>query len=156
LRALETTAKQKLIDFSDFLKIVSDSTLDKTFRHQAEEMAGKLFISEKLNTINLSNPSAGPNITKIEKFQQGGILKEFSCSILSDQISIKTPLTYANDSTYIGSLTFNQKCKSSGNSKQKGIFTQTIDIYAIKILKSFGKEQLPIWEIFLGNIIQNP
>ena len=80
LRALETTAKQKLIDFADYLKIASESSLDKTFRHQAIEMAGKLFISGKAETRNWSKAYPGLNLPELEALPGKNLSGGIPCS----------------------------------------------------------------------------
>ena len=158
LRALETTAKQKLIDFTDYLKIASDSSLDKTFRHQAIEMAGKLFISGKAETRNWSKAYPGLNLPELEALPGKNLSGGIPCSLQTAGILVRRPLTSKNDSTFTGALSFYQECEPDFKSNKADSLSGVIliNIYALKVVKSFGKERFPVWEVFLGDFNQNP
>jgi hypothetical protein len=153
LKGYETTAVLKLQDFADYLKIVSDSSMDLTFRKQAAEMALKLFIPGEIDTRNLSKVYQGQDFNMLDKLLEE-ILKQGSSSwIQPDQINVIKPLTQENDSSFKGRLSFIYNCIPFGkpNSAQGKSGKLVIDFYALRKAKSFGKEQLRIWEVYLGN-----
>jgi hypothetical protein len=152
-KAYEVKAIQELSDFADYLKIASDSSLNATFRKQAVGMAGKLFISKEINILNWSKVIDRPDLNSLEQLLVE-ILKQGSSSwIQPDQIKVMKPLTQENDSSFKGRLSFNYKCLPYG--KQYSIQDKSgkleIDFYALRKVKSFGKEQLRVWEVYLGN-----
>ncbi|TAL72191.1 MAG: hypothetical protein EPN88_05105 [Bacteroidetes bacterium] len=153
LRTYEGTAKLKLNDFADYLKIASDSSIDIIFRQQAAEMAGNLFISGKAVTQNWGNYSES-NTKTLDKLLEKSLAGGMPFWTKPGKINIYKPLFRENDSIYIGSLSFCQNCIPFDTSRSLEISLKAllIDIYAIKKLKSFGKENLSIWEVYLGDI----
>lgn len=156
LRVYEATAKQKLTDFADYLKIATDSSLDKTFRQQAVEMAKKLFISREVSMRSWSKAYPGDDLNTLEKLLNRSLLKGMSCWVKPVRIDVNTQLTRRNDTTFVGTLSFYEICipfdKPDLQESLPGIYL--IDIYALKKEKSFGKETLRIWEVYLGDIKQ--
>jgi hypothetical protein len=154
LKGYETTAILKLQDFADYLKIVSDSSMDLTFRKQAAEMAGKIFISGEIDTRNLSKFYQRQDLTTFNKLLENLLEQGSSCWIQPEQIDVLKPLTMENDSTFKGRLSFTYKCIpfEKLNSAQGKSGKLKIDIYAVKKIKSFGKEQFRVWEVNLGDI----
>jgi hypothetical protein len=136
LSAYEITAAERLNDFADYMKIISDTTLDLKFRQHAAEIVRDLFVPEEVNSYSLSE----------------GI----SCWIRPIQITILKPFTSLNDSTFTGCLSFNYNSVPL-NSRDKSEIASgklVIDIYLIKMLSYFGKERLRVWEVYLGDINQ--
>lgn len=154
LRTYERTAKQKLNDFADYLKIASDSSIDKTFRQQAAKMAGKLFISRGVEISNWNKVHAGTDLKTIEQLLGKSVSHGISYWIKPCQIKVNKSFTMKNDTTYTGSLSFYQQLISYDNQSTPENITGmlVIDIYAIKRVKSFGKENFSIWEVYLGDI----
>ena len=154
LRGYEATATQKLTDFADYLKIASDLSIDKTFRQQASEMAGRLYISLEVNTRNWSKPYQDPDFNTLKELLEKSLSNGMPCWTLPTHINVETPLTLKNDSTCSGTLSFYQQSIPFDNSKQieSAPVISVINIYAIKKVKTFGKESLTIWEVYLGDI----
>jgi hypothetical protein len=154
LVAYEATAKQKLTDFADYLKITSDSSMDIRFRQQAVEMAVNLFVSREIDTRNWSKAYPEPNLYNLEQLLERSLSQGMSCWFKPLQINVKAPLTLENDSTFTGALSFCQQCLPFDKPNLPGSISSmlVIDIYALKKVKSFGKEHLRIWEVYLGDI----
>lgn len=154
LKAFEITAVEKLCDFADYLKIISDTTLDLKFRQQATELVRNLFVSDevKLNAWSSVYPVNGLNNLEllISYCQTQGM----SCWIQPDQINVNTPFISENDSTFKGKLSFYQNCISFSNPdiSEKISNMLTIDIYTMKSIKSFGEEKIRVWEVYLGDM----
>ncbi len=154
LKTFENTAIQKLTDFADYMKIASDSSVDGTFRKQAAEMAGKLFISGGVNTRIWSSMYYENDISTLDKLIGTSLEKGMPYYNEPIGITVNKSLTIKNDSTYAGKLTFylqsahfdGFKAPVSTPEKRK------IDIYAIKKTKQFGKAQIKVWEVYLGNM----
>lgn len=153
LRAYEESAKHRLADFADYLKISSDSSVDIVFRKHAAEMAGKLFKSASAD-VSLwdSSPQSGRiSIDSLIKTSLAGCINSF---IIPVETIINSPLKMKNDSVYQGSISFypqrNQYTKN--DSPETGKSPLVIEVYALKKVKHFGKESLTVWEVFLGDI----
>jgi hypothetical protein len=154
LRAFETIAKQKLIDLTDYLKIASDSSLDTIFRIQAIEMAGNLFIYSRVDTMKHDKANLLTKLRILNKLTGKDLFSVMPCTADPDQIILKTPLTLKNDSTFTGRLSYYQKCNPSYNTdlQETLVKTVSVDFYALKVVKSFGKERFHLWEVYLGDI----
>lgn len=154
LKAYEATGMQKLTDFADYLKIACDSSLDIKFRQQAAEMAAKLFVPGEIDTRNWSKVFHEYNLNTLDRLLIESMKKGLPCRVQPDQVKVIRPLIRKNDSTFKGRLSFDYECIPFG----KPIRTENlsgrleIDIYALKKVKSFGQEQLRVWNVYLGNI----
>jgi hypothetical protein len=152
--AYEETARQKLIDFADYLKIISDTSLDINFRQQARAMASKLFISDGVDLHNWSKIYSKPGLNTLEKLLDTSLSLGLDCWVQPFQIVVDKPLTRKNDSTFAGNLSFYQRKISLegqvyGDNKVK---MYRVDFYVMRKAKPFGDEQLRIWAVFLGDI----
>jgi hypothetical protein len=154
IKGFETTAILKLQDFADYLKIVSDSSMDLTFRKQASEMTERLFIPGENDTRNLSKVYQRQDLTTFNKLLENLLEKGSSYWIQPDQIKVLKPLIKENDSSFKGRLSFNYNTIPFGkpNIAQGKSGKLKIDISVIKKTKAFGKEQFRIWEVYLGDI----
>jgi hypothetical protein len=153
LRAYEETARQKLSDFADYLKIVSDTSMNIKFREQAAEMVKRLFVSGDTDVRDWAKVYSEYDISTLNELLAKGLSKGFSLWIQADMINVITPLSASDDSTYKGKLSFYQKCIPFNiHTSQVNISQMSgVDIYVIKKVKSFGDESLSIWEVYLGN-----
>jgi hypothetical protein len=154
LRSFEAAAKQKLINFSEYLKIASDSSMDAGLRKQAAEMAERLFISVEADTRKWSNAIQDSDLSTLNQLIEASLLKGMPCWIQPEQISVMEPFLQKDDSTFSGTLSYIQDCipfsiiDNPGNVPDRCV----IDIYVIRKPKTFGIEVLRVWEIYLGDI----
>lgn len=153
LRAYEESAKQRLADFADYLKISSDSSVDIIFRKQAAEMAGRLFKSTSADvTLWERSPESGKmSIDSLLKVSLGG---RFNSYLIPVQKGIYESLKMKNDSVYRGSISFypQRNFFIKNDSPETGKNPLIIEVYALKKVKHFGKESLTVWEVLLGDI----
>jgi hypothetical protein len=68
------------------------------------------------------------------------------------QIEVAKHLKWTNDSTYSGKLSFRPQYVfyNSQRVEESHVKMSTLEFYVIKKQKSFGKEQLLVWEVYLG------
>ena len=149
----EVTASQKLLDFADYLKIASDTTMNTDFRQQAATMAEKLFVSKNSNIQRLDQQFKNDCPKTVNEFLHKSRNNEMHPVFLPEQIKMKTPFERENDSTFKGRLQFSLKFKDSESASKKAVVeTLFIDVYLIKKAKSFGQEQVKVWEVLLGDV----
>jgi hypothetical protein len=153
LRAYEKTARQKLSDFADFLKIVSDTSLNIKFREQAAEMVKRLFENGDADIRNWAKVYSETEISTLKELLSKSLSNGSAFWIQPEQIDVSEPLSATNDSTYRGKLSFYQKCIPFDFRKPTPQILQmkSINIHVIKKIKSFGDESLNVWEVYLGN-----
>jgi hypothetical protein len=154
LKAYEETAKQKLIDFADYLKIASDSSVNNIFRAQAAEMAGKIFVSGSSDITYWNKHSSASGRIRVDSLLKNSLLNTMTSFIQPVQIIIQQSLKMKNDTVYEGKLSFHPQRNlfSKNDSSEPGNDILLIDIYAVRKLKSFGTKTLSIWEVCLGDI----
>jgi len=155
LRAFELSASEKLIDFTDYLKIASDTSLDLNFRLHAAGMIREFFIKGGIEIKDFFKNQLKPKPATLEDLLSLSLSGKVAYWIKPLQININDPLTRVNDSTYIGSLSFNFKYISIKNPDAKEMISEDhfIEIFLIKNLNTFGKENLETWQTYLGEMI---
>jgi hypothetical protein len=154
LGSYEVTASQKLIDFADYLKVASDPSLDIRFRRQAIGMTRRLFIPGDINIRNWCDAYHSNHMSTLDQLTEKCLSQGMTGWIQPRQVKLKMPLERKNDSTYMGQLSFNPFTISfdSSNAPQNTERLLSIDIYALKKEKTFGKDRLWAWEVRLGDI----
>jgi hypothetical protein len=154
LRAFEMTAERKLNDFADYLRILSDTTLDLIFRQHAAELVKDLFIPGEIELINWSKAYNVPGLSNLTLLLEHSLTKGISCWIQPWQINVLNPFIQINDSIVTGSLSFIQNSIPFSATGQPELLQgeATIDIYIFKEVKSFGDKRLRVWEVYLGDI----
>ena len=155
LRAFEVKAKQKLVDFADYLHIVNDKTLDESFKEQARQMILDLFISDNVHiSLKVHDELKEKNLVINEFLKMDSGPGGNSMEFIFDSINLSEPLHKVNDFNYIGSLTFSQRFTgfSSTNNLIIVSLSKKVDVIATKIRKQFGSDTLQIWQVYLGDI----
>ena len=129
LRAFEITAKLKLNDLADYLKIMNDSAAGKSFKDKAREMADLLFLPGK--HMPVYKPGVG-----------------------FDSVRVTKPLQRECDTLYSGRLDFTLRFTGADAAEKKNTLaqTKTIDIFTVKREKIFGRDTVRVWNVFLGDI----
>lgn len=131
LRVFESSAIQKLGDFSDYLIILADTTTAPEFKEHVKKLVVEMFISE-----NIKIPFNTPFI------------------IYSDSSRVIKPLFRVNDSLYSGTIGFIFNVRhpegSVPTTDHPSIGKSTI--YISKKEKAFGETRRKIWCLFLGEI----
>ena len=154
LFAYETTAKQKLSDFVDYLHILADTSLDMSFRAKAGEMIKSTFLSENI-TLQLAQQKDKPakefNVLLLIK---NGLENRLSLPPFSfDSIVVDEPLHRTGNTSYAGTLTFSQNFTHPNQPGQiLNSISRSADVYLIKEDKIFGADTLKIWSVRLGEI----
>lgn len=143
LDALEVRAQQKLLDFADYVTLIGNSTIDSTFRQQAQEQAHHLFIHPE-TTVRLEKEALSLK-DFFSAIQQG----EESLNYTVKNVEVAQPLQQESDQKYTGSLTFFQPATIE---LSEVTYQRVVKIWVKKVDKQFGSEQKQVWEVFLGNI----
>lgn len=149
IKAFESRAIQKISDLRDYFSILSDTSLDATFKQQAKVMALKLFISNK---CTLPNPfSTGKDEIKILSLLDSLKLgHEPNFRLIANRVEIAEHAQKI-ERVYKGSLIFNLRFVGNDVCFQDETSVQC-SFSIKKTRKSFGSETKFIWEVFLGSI----
>lgn len=156
LKAFEQRAVQKILDFADYLSIVSDNSLDSVFLNQANEMLISLFHNDGVNVYidYPKSPSSRPE--KLQKFLSY-FWSEASPKIqieISD-FKVQDSLKITGKKNYAGEIVCLLTIQNTGDGKaiiSNGIYHASFEIESRKTIKQFGSNKKNIWEIFLGDI----
>jgi len=154
LRAYEITASEKLTDFADYMKIVSDTTLDLRFRQHAAELIRNLFIDSNIDIRSWSRVYNMVGFDTLELLLEHSLLLGNSFWTPISHITINNPYNCENDSTFTGSLSFYCRRIPFGihDTLETGTEKHMIDIYLLRKLKSYGDQKFRVWEVYLGDI----
>lgn len=154
LFAYETTAKQKLSDLADYLQIMTDTSLDMSFRGKAGDMIKNTFLSENV-TLAYTEPDKVPvKELKVRRLIKKGLENKLPhLPYTFDSINIDEPLHRIDNTTYSGVLSFSQNFTDPAIPEQiiKSIKRST-DFWVVKEDKIFGTDSLKIWNVRLGDI----
>jgi len=154
LRAYEMTAIEKLNDFADYMKIISDTTLDLRIRKHTAELARGLFLNDEIDLSGWSKSWPEPGLNIPDNLISYSLSDGVSFYNRPMEINLIKPFTSINDSTFTGDLSFNYKSFSLSGQDTSGIVSGelVIDIYLVKKLRYFGKDQIKVWDVYLGDI----
>jgi hypothetical protein len=153
LRAYEVSAMEKLNDFADYIKVISDTSLDCSFRMHSAELVRKLFISDEINLSGWCKIYPKSGLRTLKELLEYDLLKGMSGWIKPVQMNIREPYILKDDSTFTGTLTFNCKylpytCIETSELSD----SISVKIYLVKRLRSFGTDQYKVWDVYLGDI----
>jgi hypothetical protein len=154
LATMEANACMRLGDFSEYINLASDTSLDLFFRKQAIQNAFKLFVA---------GSTIGPMWLKQCGLQDGSTVESFLAGLQKDNLAchcrvtgvqVKQEFVQKNDSTFLGKLSFLLAAgpavpDSSGASAPLPL---EADVYACRKLKTFGSRQVRVWDVYLGII----
>ena len=154
LIAFEQRAKEKLMDFSDYINIYTNATYDASFRDQAKKMVMDQFYVEAKIKSSIINPK------KEETYSLSSFLAKFPkldfefTQLMLKDIEISESLKYLDSETYTGSISFSRELL--GISGQDTVIVSK-DLDKIEIIlnrtdKIFGNDTLKVWAVQLGNL----
>ncbi len=154
LKAFEITASDMINDFADYLKIISDTTLDLRFRQKSAGLLRNLFISDKIVLSKWSRNYQEPGLYTMDELLEYLLSEGTPVSIDPVEIRSLKPFALKNDSTWTGILTCDLGYLSESKKDTLIITDRNIyfDIYLIKKVRYFGQEMIKVWEVFLGDI----
>ena len=154
LFAYETAARQKITDLIDYFNVLTDSSLDISFREKAGDMVKRTFLSEK-TSLQLfpqkSKPMQGINVGQLitEGLENKLTFQGFRC----DAIRIHKSLQRTGNKTYSGTFLISLNFEKPNQPRQMlNSIEREVDFYALKQEKVFGKDTLNIWTVKLGAI----
>ncbi len=154
LFAYETTAKQKLSDLAEYLQIMTDTSLDMSFRVKAGELIKNTFQSEN-ETLRCVDKNGRPvKELKVHLLIRKGLKNKLPQQTYTfDSIGIFEPLHRIDNTTYFGVLRFSQNFTDSATSGQTvNSIRRNADFWVKKEDKVFGTDTLKIWNVRLGDI----
>lgn len=155
LIAFEEKARQKVLEYGDYLSIMTDNALDSFFRAKVGDQFIALFTDDQVSLeLNISKDSKSQHysiselIRRISEPGQGKVI------IYNDSVMIVQHLVNINPHLYQGKINFNQNIQvgSPDASPLSAIYTQELDFYLKKIEKQFGDNSKKVWQVFLGDI----
>jgi hypothetical protein len=154
LKSHEQNAIQKLIDFTDYMKVITDTKIELQFRQQASDMARKLFVSNQIVIQNWDYLNENSKNDTLNQFINNRLQEGTLYWIEPEAIKIEKSLSQKNDSSFRGQLSINKKRFPFGKQLLLEKFTDKnlVDFYLLRRGKTFGKENIKVWEVLLGDI----
>jgi len=154
LFAYETTAKQKLSDLAEYLQIMTDTSLDMSFRVKSGDMIKNTFLSENEILQCVEQDEEPVKELKICLLIKKGLENKLPHQTYTfDSIGIYKPLHRIDNTTYSGVLRFSQNFTDAASPEQIiNSLRRNADFWVIKKDKVFGTDTLKIWNVRLGDI----
>jgi hypothetical protein len=152
LSAYEVAAKQKLSDFVDYLRIITDTAIDVAFRQQAAEMIRGIFISDGVLVQKITDENIKE--LKVSQLITDGLENKLAIPLFSmDSIRIQEPLHRTGSVAYSGTIRFSQNITYPSMPEEiQGSINRFAEIYLTKESKIFGSDTLHVWSVRLGDI----
>ena len=142
--AFQLRAIQKVQDFLDYVKIISDSKVDKRLKDHSAKLSIELFVSDSiLITDSILTDSAVS--VPLKNYLTVLKSKKTPVYIKTEKLHFSEPLTADSLNNYKGII--EAKIKIKGHS-----LTKNIEVFLTEIDKNFGENKKDITEVRLGNI----
>ncbi|NOR88007.1 MAG: hypothetical protein GQ527_10390 [Bacteroidales bacterium] len=153
LFVFEASAKQKIFEIGDYIKVLTDTALAISFREKSGEMIQGNFISEDV-MVGLSMHDIIADKVPLQQYiNQALDNKIINRSFSFDSIITLQPLYKTGDDIYTGKLQFIQNTSYFYQSTHVlNSADREVAIYLIKEPKIFGTDTLDVWNIRFGDI----
>jgi hypothetical protein len=153
LHAYELTAKQKLMDLTDYYMILNDTSADPLFRKRAADLIRASFITDQaIFKLNIHNWESS---CRLNEFLREGLANHYPLArVKMETIRIQSPLRRINDTLYTGKLRFGLSTVLSLEDHHK-IATpeqRSVEMHVARVKKVFGNDTLRVWSVLLGDM----
>lgn len=150
IQAFELRGIQKIQDFTDYIALISDPTLNDNFKDRSLQAALKLFVHDSVQIQVMNWKTKLPQAISIQDFLKN----------LKENKTEKIVWTFSNPTTPITAKPLRLAAyhwKSKGQmtqqfGQQKSENQVTFNITLQKIEKKFGAQSKIIWEVFIGSM----
>ena len=154
LIAFEERAKEKLMDFADYINIYTNGTYDEAFRNQAKKMVMDQFYGEVEIKSSIITPHEEDTYSLYTFMAEFSKLNFELVQLKIKDIEVSESLKYLDSETYTGRISFSRELL--GISGQDSVIVSK-DIDKIEIIlnrtdKIFGNDTLKVWAVQLGNL----
>lgn len=155
LQLFERQAQQKVQDLFDYLSLLTDDSLDQELREYAHEQVLELFHDHtaKVPGLAIATFSADHLPEYLNLLQQNS--RKEHIKITWEVISLRQNQSFTPENLiYTGQIQANVRVeiRDKNHQPQMEEIEVLIDINLSFKTKSFGKDQLRVWEVFLGEI----
>lgn len=155
LTVFENRAKQKVLDFSNYIQLLSNDDTDKKLREHLKGTAIELF---KDSTCLIYDSVLISDISKVSIKSYLDYLVNNDYHIIKSEISdleIFKQFTESSNGLYKGTISFNQIMTFEND---KGVVIKSIEvkkiieIVLVKNVKKFGSKEKVVWEVKLYDL----
>jgi len=151
-------ARQKLLDFADYLSLYSDKSMDTLFKQQIRDILYSLFYKpDPLMQLAVVPGDIAENKQKSLSKLIGSIIASDYQSIIFSVYDLKTlePLHRESDDQYTGSIRCNFRISGLADLDTTLLYNQCNRVKTIvtRTNKSFGEgKTMLVWQVFLEEI----
>ncbi len=152
LRALEVRAQQKLRDFFDYLNLVSDPSLDSTFRAEAARQALLLFANPQAR-VRLTPAGQQPRTMTAQQWLDELVQSDELVTFATGEPALSYPLTREDSLQYRGELSMpGAEATESEARTSQGSAPTRVRVLVKRVAKDFGGDEMQVWEVFLEGV----
>ena len=150
LRALEVRAQQKLRDFFDYLNLVSNPSLDSTFRAEAARQALLLFADPRAS-VRLVPTGHPPRTMTARQWLDELTRSDEAVAFTVGEPTLSRPLTLEDSLQYRGELSVTTPVPDAEAASSKAQ-AYPVRVVVKRVVKSFGEDEMQVWEVFLEGV----
>lgn len=156
IKAFEFRAKEKLIDFCNYIELISNKSIDEKLRKHAQTTAINLFTSEDCSIHDSSLPMENSD------FNVSGYLQELFQTGYSKivgeakNIEVTNSLKPLEENYYSGTIKYVYVAKfydREGKMIREEEINKQVGFTLTRELKKFGTEEKKIWVVMLCDIL---
>ncbi len=153
--AFEVRAKQKVVDFCNYIQLISNKNFDEKLRLHSQKSALKLFnsnqcvVNDSLITGNDSLILVSDFFDAIFETEHQQIVGQASNIVLEDELTLTETGDYAGTITYTQTLTCYDE---EGNVINTIVENKIVGVILSRKTKSFGATDKMIWVVNLCDI----
>lgn len=155
LAAFEFRAKQKVIDFCNYIQLISSKEYDQSFREYAKTTAGELFyantclIKDSLINGGTNTLKIGDYLAKVYESEYYQILCEASNLVLAEKLKQISPDHFTGLITYTQTT---QCLTDKGEITYSSRKNKTVGVSLSRQSKAFGSTEKLIWVVSLCDV----
>jgi hypothetical protein len=150
----EKAAKQKLGDLADYLRILTDTSLQQPFRVKAAEIIRNTFISDSVVIELVFGPGESVRKMNIGSLILKGLdnkLPIYSCTF--ESIKVENSFFRFQEESYSATLGFVQvPVKNQHFDGLENSYPCKVIVLIGKEIRVFGSDSLSVWKMHFGNM----
>lgn len=156
LAAFEFRAKQKVIDFCNYIELISSKEYDKEFREHAKNTATGLFYDKSCRITDSLFNSGTSSLQIQDYFGKVYESSHYKIECLASNLVLAEKLQQISPSHFTGMIKFTQTIKCFNNKGEitySSLKSKTVGVSLSRIVKTFGSTDKLIWEVSLCDVV---
>ena len=143
-------AIQKLEDLCESIGLISNPDYPAEFRTHAAKLTTNLFLTDTVKAVPFCGSNPLPLPVSAWMAELPGVSS--SLSVVPERIRFEPTASASAKNGRFGTLLFYPLIRCDSSAAPLPARVWEVEVYEIEVLKSFGDETEPVWEVYLGNL----